>query len=206
MKSSRVPRSAQWMSLVAMSMLLVVPSLAGQKPCSVTVTDLRCEYLKDPLGIDASQPRLSWKLAPVDPQARGQRHTAFQVLVASTQALLDKDQADLWDSGVPSLDQSVHVVYTGRPLGPGTECYWKVRVKDENGVTSAWSQAGAVDDGTAGSVRLDGQVDRHRRTLYSGKGLAAAGQQSARSLAAEDVRAQGQTRARHRLRGLGRLP
>jgi alpha-L-rhamnosidase len=75
----------------------------------------------------------------VDAQARG-RQTAFQVLVASAQALLDKEQADLWDSGVASLDQSVHVVYTGRPLGPGTECFWKVRVKDEMGVLSAWSQ------------------------------------------------------------------
>ena len=141
MKSSRAPRLVQWMSLVAVSMLFAAPVLAGEKSCSVTVTDLRCEYLKDPLGIDVSQPRLSWKLAAADPQARGQRQTAFQVVVASTKALLDKDQADLWDSGMASLDQSVHVVYTGRPLGPGTECYWKVRVKDENGVTSAWSQA-----------------------------------------------------------------
>lgn len=140
MKSSCVPRLVQGMSFVAASMLFAVPVLAGEKACSVTVTDLRCEYLKNPLGIDASQPRLSWKLAAADPQARGQRQTAFQVVVASTKALLDKDQADLWDSGVASLGQSVHVVYTGRPLGPGTECFWKVRVKDENGVLSAWSQ------------------------------------------------------------------
>jgi hypothetical protein len=26
------------------------------------VTDLRCEYLKAPLGIDVEKPRLSWKL------------------------------------------------------------------------------------------------------------------------------------------------
>ena len=73
MKSSRVPRLVQWMPLVAVSMLLAIPVLAGEKSCSVTIADLRCEYLKDPLGIDVSQPRLSWKLAAVDPQARGQR-------------------------------------------------------------------------------------------------------------------------------------
>ena len=32
--------------------------------------DLRCEYLVNPLGIDARAPRLSWKLAAVRPEAR----------------------------------------------------------------------------------------------------------------------------------------
>ena len=27
---------------------------------ALTPTDLRCEYLKDPLGIDLPKPRLSW--------------------------------------------------------------------------------------------------------------------------------------------------
>jgi alpha-L-rhamnosidase len=130
----------QWMSFVAVLAFLTGPAFAGEKPGSVTVADLRCEYLTDPLGIDARQPRMSWKLAVVDPQARGQKQTACQVLVASTKALLDKDQADLWDSGVVPSDQSVHVVYTGKPLGSGTECFWKVRVKDETGVTSPWSR------------------------------------------------------------------
>jgi alpha-L-rhamnosidase len=106
----------------------------------VKVADLRCEYLQDPLGIDVRQPRLSWKLTAVDAQARGQKQTAFQILVASTQALLDQDQADLWDSGLAALDQSVHVVYLGKALAPGMECFWKVRVKDEKGATSAWSE------------------------------------------------------------------
>jgi alpha-L-rhamnosidase len=139
MSSSRVRTLVPWMSLVVVLAFVGGPALAGGQACSVTVTDLRCEYLKDPLGIDVPQPRLSWKLTAVNPQTRGQRQTAFQVLVASAKDPLDKDQADLWDSGMPSLDQSVHVVYTGRPLGPGTECFWKVRVKDENGVLSGWS-------------------------------------------------------------------
>jgi alpha-L-rhamnosidase len=115
------------------------PALAGGPACSVTVTDLRCEYLKDPLGIDVSQPRLSWKLTAVDPQARGQRQTAYQIVVASTKELLDTSEPDLWQSGVVTSDQSVHVVYRGKPLASGMECFWRVRVKDENGVLSASS-------------------------------------------------------------------
>ncbi|MDR2026601.1 MAG: hypothetical protein LBQ01_03465, partial [Prevotellaceae bacterium] len=29
---------------------------------NVSVTELRCEYLVNPLGIDLAQPRLSWKI------------------------------------------------------------------------------------------------------------------------------------------------
>ena len=42
---------------------------------------LTCEYLENPLGIDVEKPRLSWVLGP---GARGQRQTAYRVLVASS--------------------------------------------------------------------------------------------------------------------------
>jgi alpha-L-rhamnosidase len=106
---------------------------------SVTVTDLRCEYLTNPLGIDVRQPRLSWKLASAEPDGRGQMQTAYQVLVASEQALLGNDTGDLWDSGMVASDQSTLISYAGKPLASGTPCYWKVRVRDEKGATSPWS-------------------------------------------------------------------
>ena len=107
---------------------------------SVVPADLRCEYLTDPLGIDVTQPRLSWKLAAVDEGARGQRQNAYHVLVASTPALLDAEKGDLWDSGMVTSGQSVHVVYAGKLLHSRTACFWKVRVKDEDGVLSRWSE------------------------------------------------------------------
>src|SRR3989304_3046955 len=45
-------------------------------------TDLRCEYLVNPLGIDVVRPRLSWRLESAKPDARGQRQAAYQVLAA----------------------------------------------------------------------------------------------------------------------------
>jgi len=113
---------------------------AAERTCSVRVVDLRCEYLPGPLGIDVAQPRLSWQLAPVDAKARGQRQTAYHVLVASTRERLDSGRADLWDSGMVSSDQAVHLVYGGKPLASGMRCHWKVRVKDEKGAVSAWSE------------------------------------------------------------------
>ena len=103
-------------------------------------TDLRCEYLVNPLGIDQVQPRLSWRLEPRTPDVRGQRQTAYQVLVASRRSLLDEDRGDRWDTGRVASNQSVHVPYQGRPLTSRNECWWKVRIWDEHNNPSAWSE------------------------------------------------------------------
>jgi alpha-L-rhamnosidase len=135
---------ARWTTRVAL-LGLILPlaaestSAADSRP-SVDVVELRCEYLQDPLGIDVKQPRLSWRLAAKDASARGLRQTAYQVLVANDPERLAKDEGDLWDSAEVTSNQSVHVVYAGRPLTSGMRCFWKVRVRDQAGVWSAWSK------------------------------------------------------------------
>jgi alpha-L-rhamnosidase len=102
----------------------------------VLVEQLRCEYLRDPLGIDVLQPRLSWIL---ESETRGQMQTAYQVQVASSIDRLAADQPDLWDSGKIPGDRSVHVAYAGRPLKSHQPCFWRVRVWDSSDEASAWS-------------------------------------------------------------------
>lgn len=78
------------------------------------VGSLRCEYLADPLGIDATRPRLSWV---VSSSLRGDRQTAYRVLVASSPELLARGEGDLWDSGKTASGRSIQVEYGGKPLG-----------------------------------------------------------------------------------------
>jgi len=103
-------------------------------------TDLRCEYRKNPLGIDALKPRLSWRLEAADPKARGQRQRAYQILTASSEERLRRDQGDFWDTGRVESDKSIQVPYGGKPLASGTPIWWKVRVWDSAGKPSAWSE------------------------------------------------------------------
>jgi alpha-L-rhamnosidase len=102
----------------------------------LTPTYLRCEYLVDPLGIDIRAPRLSWI---VESSARGQRQTAYQILVASDRETLARDQGDLWDSGQVAGYETSAIVYAGQPLRSHQPCYWKVRVWDKDRKPSDWS-------------------------------------------------------------------
>jgi alpha-L-rhamnosidase len=120
-----------------LSILAVMAAIAS--PClgGVTLDRLRCEYLNDPQGIDVVKPRLSWV---VQSDNRGERQTAYQVLVASSSELLAKDQGDLWDSGRVDSDQTIHVEYAGKPLGTRMMCFWKAQAWDKAGQASAWSK------------------------------------------------------------------
>ena len=124
---------------ILLLVLLVMTAVNSNITAAATLepTALKCEYRVNPLGIDANPPRLSWILESSD---RGQKQTAYRVLVASSKEKLKGDQGDLWDSKKISSDQSVHVVYAGQPLRSRMRCHWKTRVWDKDGKVSAWSQ------------------------------------------------------------------
>ena len=128
------PRRLAAFVLAALAMLSRLPATPAAE---VLIQNLRCECLTDPLGIDVEQPRLSWVMQDggTRSEARGQKQTAFQMLVASSQELLAKDKGDLWDSGKVVSDQSIQVEYAGKPLESRVRCHWKVRVWDKDGTS-----------------------------------------------------------------------
>jgi alpha-L-rhamnosidase len=107
---------------------------------SIAVVDLTCEYLESPLGIDAVQPRLAWKIEPTAYAKKGQLQTAYQILVASSPEQLAADEGDLWNSGTVKSNQSIQVIYAGKPLESGQQCWWKVRIWNNHGEVTAWSE------------------------------------------------------------------
>jgi len=103
---------------------------------TIRVQRLLCEYRDRPLGIDHPAPRLSWML---ESAVRGQRQSAYRVLVARSMEGLHANRGDLWDSGKVESSQSVNIVYAGDVLVSGRRCFWKVKVWDKDGESSDWS-------------------------------------------------------------------
>ena len=120
--------------------LVILMASIGSRSTSSSQTKptaLRCEYLTNPLNVDVAKPRLSWI---IESRERGVLQTAYEVLVASTQKLLDQNHGDLWESGKVQSDQSNQVLYAGSPLGSRAACFWKVRVWDNHDHTSNFSK------------------------------------------------------------------
>lgn len=120
-----------YISLITLLLLLPLQKLVAQ----VSLQNLKCEMLVNPLGIDAPQPRLSWEI--LSPK-RNVVQKAYQILVASTTEKLAQNDGDLWNSGKVSSDESIHVAYNGEKLTSRMKAYWKVKVWTTTG-ESEWS-------------------------------------------------------------------
>lgn len=87
---------------------------------------LRCESIGEPAGIDRPQPWLSWR---IESEEAGMRQTAYQIEVTGA-----------WDSGRVESDRSTAIPYGGAALESGKTYQWRVRVWDDKGAASPWSE------------------------------------------------------------------
>jgi alpha-L-rhamnosidase len=115
---------------------------------------LRCEYAVNPLALDTAQPRFFWQLPEGE---RGRRQTAFQILVASSEDKLQRDQGDVWTSGKVASERSVFVPYQGKPLASRQQCWWKVRYWNEKHKASPWSEPAFFGTGLLAPEDWEGQ-------------------------------------------------
>jgi len=120
--------------------LLITTGVALSAPASLRPTGLKCEYRSNPQGIDEPRPRLTWLLTATSAAARGLNQTAYQVVVASTAQKALAGNGDLWDSGKVDSGDSVLVAYKGKSLASGMQAFWRVRIWDEQGRPSGWSE------------------------------------------------------------------
>lgn len=111
--------------------LQVVASLCYAQ---VNVDGLLCENRSNPLGMDVTHPRFSWKMTA---DKRNQMQTAYRVDVSENPNF----SGHVWDSGKINSDSSVFITYKGKPLQSGKKYYWRVKVWDNAGKASAWSPA-----------------------------------------------------------------
>lgn len=148
------------MKFSSLAAFLALAALIPSAQAVLTVNNPRCEYLRNPLGIDEVSPRLSWI---VESPERGERQTAYQILVASSPELLAQDNGNLWNSGKVSSNETAQIVYGGTALTSRTACYWKVRTWNQDDSVSAWSEpaswtVGLLQNSDWSAKWIDGMV------------------------------------------------
>jgi alpha-L-rhamnosidase len=97
----------------------------------VKVQHLLTENSENPISIDALMPRFSWQLTGGD--KRNVLQTAYEIKVK-------KGKQQVWSSGKTTSDQSVYVPYKGETLLSAQKYEWQVRVWDNDGKATAWSE------------------------------------------------------------------
>lgn len=100
------------------------------------ITELKCEYLENPIGIDDVKPRFSWIL---ESDGENILQQAYECKVGG-----------MWESGKVLSGQSNLVEYDGAPLQPCTQYHYQVRVWDNQGEESAWKE-GTFETGLMGT-------------------------------------------------------
>jgi alpha-L-rhamnosidase len=108
---------------------------------------LRCEYLEDPLGIDAAHPRLSWRLEG------GSGQSAYAIVVGAdsmsvltSSAAAVKGQGGVYGSGRQQSGAQL-ITYAGPALKPFTRYYWKVDVWDKEGKKGVPAKVASFETG-----------------------------------------------------------
>ncbi|MCF7955676.1 MAG: sulfatase-like hydrolase/transferase, partial [Phycisphaerae bacterium] len=120
-----------------------VDTFAKENPRILLAENLQCEYKTSPLGIDVEKPRLGWTFKS---EVRGQKQTAYQVIVSSSFKNVMEGKGDIWDSGKVS-DNSSQVLYGGDPLKSATVYHWRVRFWDKDGKETRWCKPSTFETG-----------------------------------------------------------
>jgi len=128
-----IPKSKYLSTILVIILIFIAGCTHSEK---FSLSDLTCEGLKDPLGVNTLQPRFNWKN---NCSRQGATQTAFQILVADDINKLNEKEANLWNSEKITSSSNIWVEYKGKPLQPGQLLFWKVRIWDENGDLSSWS-------------------------------------------------------------------
>lgn len=127
----------------SLTALLIVISLVPQtnalssKKETIRPDHLTVEYFEDPVGLDNLHPRLSWI---IESDFHNTLQTAYQIEIAISGSALQRGKF-IWNTGKVNSDESIQRPYDGPDLKSGQRYYWRVRIWDNHGHRSGWSES-----------------------------------------------------------------
>lgn len=118
-------------------LLLIYFSVSVQAQKKLEVGQLTTNYKHNPIGTDVLQPRFSWKLTASE---RNVMQKAYELRVSASDKDILNGKNLIWQTGKVNSDQSAHIVYKGTELRSKQRYYWQVRIWDNHGKPSSWSE------------------------------------------------------------------
>ncbi len=100
------------------------------------ISRVYCDGADNPV-CDNTGPRFGWMLSG---EGYGRMQSAYRILVASSERLLQDERADIWDSGKILSDRSQWIACPDRDLKSGERYFWRVMVWDEKDIPSEYSE------------------------------------------------------------------
>lgn len=123
------------MKQITICILLLIQTLLTSAQ-HLSIKELTTDYKKNPIGIGNAKPCFSWKLFTAN---RGVLQTAYELRVGTNLDDIRHGKKLYWTSGKIDSEQSIHISYKGPALESRQRYYWQVRVWDNQGNHSAWS-------------------------------------------------------------------
>jgi alpha-L-rhamnosidase len=123
---------------IAIISFLLLTSCNNNPDSTLTVSQLKCNGIENPAGIDKI-PKFNWILQSPE---RGQIQTAYQIIISSDKKVIKKNQGDIWDTGKILSRKSAWLVINDLQLKPAMQYFWKVRAWDGSDKPSKWSCRG----------------------------------------------------------------
>lgn len=109
-------------TLLALNMACTSHPIAFAKECEMYVTNLKVNYVTNPIGTDTENITFSWQS---ESDFVGKKQTGYEIKVY-------EDDKVLWQSEEKS-SKSVGIAYGGEALDEGKEYFWSVTITDEDG-------------------------------------------------------------------------
>jgi len=103
----------------------------------VQVTSLTTDYKTNPIGIDNPVPQLSWI---IQSEQNNTMQESYEIRAALNPADLAKRSKQLWHPEPVASSKSIHIRYQGPALRSYQRIYWQVRIVDNHGKKSKWSE------------------------------------------------------------------
>jgi alpha-L-rhamnosidase len=120
-------------------------------------TNLRTEYLVEPLGLGTARPRFYWNCDG------GLTQTAYRIVA-------HRDGSTVWDSGVVPSSRMAHIPYDGERLRSRDRVEWTVTLWDEDGVegqpATSGFELGLLDPSDWSALWIRGDYTPKKNTRY----------------------------------------